>query len=269
MTRKDWKGRPYIFNGDGTFYEFDGNIEVYKTWSDITVASPNKILEIRNKYNFEIQKQIFHFLWLLQTSTNGLIHHSDTKQKERVEKAIQKGIAKYNKINHYKVGMIILVDTMYMIGESEKYFLPKAQITLIEQLTKDAIVIMDDEYYHNNSNKLDLSKINELRVIADYDIPSCLDRKKDDNRPIYILGSRNIFRKLYKYVTDLYVTYTDVIHTPTINSHFFTNINLNMFNMESTESVQTQQGLLQPTHLTKKKNIDIRWKENVFDCRYK
>ncbi len=266
--RKDWKNRPYIFSGDDTFYEFDGNVEVYKTWSDITVASPNRILEIRNTYDFEVQQQIFHFLWLLQTSNNGLVHYSDKKQKERVEKAIQKGIDKYNKVNQYKVGMIVLVDDIYMMGETQEYFLPKAQITLIEQLTKDAIVLIDKEYRHHNLDKIDLSKASEVRVVDKRDIPLCLKRNMNDYRPIYILGSRDLFRTAYQYVTDLYITYTNVIHEPTLESHFFTKINLNMFNMESTHSIKAKQGLLQPTHFKVKKSMELRWKENSFDPKF-
>ena len=266
--RKDWKNRPYIFSGDDTFYEFDGNVEVYKTWSDITVASPNRILEIRNTYDFEVQQQIFHFLWLLQTSNNGLVHYSDKKQKERVEKAIQKGIGKYNKVNRYKVGMITLVDDIYMMGETQEYFLPKAQITLIEQLTKDAIVLIDKEYRHHNLDKIDLSKASEVKIVDKYDMPQCLKRKMNDYRPIYILGGRDLFRCAYQYVTDLYITYTDVIHQPTLESHFFTKINLNLFNMESTHSIRTEHGLLQPTHFTLKNGMQPRWKENSFDYRY-
>lgn len=266
--RKDWKNRPYIFSGDDTFYEFDGNVEVYKTWSDITVASPNRILDIRNTYDFEVQQQIFHFLWLLQTSNNGLVHYSDKKQKERVEKAIQKGIGKYNKVNQYKVGMIALVDDIYMMGETQEYFLPKAQIAVIEQLTKDAIVLIDSEYKHYNLDKIDLSKASEVRVVDKRDIPLCLKRNMNDYRPIYILGSRDLFRTAYQYVTDLYITYTNIIHEPTLESHFFTKINLNMFDMESTHSIKTKQGLLQPTHFKVKKSMELRWKENSFDPRF-
>ncbi len=45
---------------------------------------PNRILEIRNTYDFEVQQQIFHFLWLLQTKHDGLVHYSDKNKKERV-----------------------------------------------------------------------------------------------------------------------------------------------------------------------------------------
>ena len=286
-VRKDWKGRDFVLNKSFAFSELDEGVEVYREWEDLNIITPVEISKFKRDLGRAAQETVFHRLCLLQHNKKFLQSEGKTR-RDKVERAIEKGLYDWKKKQSETITFITAVDEYFSIGKQDNPFDYKIQNTLVEQITYNSIVVISEKYFYSDwFQKLDKSKISSIRVYCPNgnneigtkqvkvhtSSKTLLPRKNaNDTRPVVVLGGADLFEILYNDLTEIYITFVnkmDVGNSLDINTSYFTDLKLHNFELIECENIY-ENGYLtyQPTHLKRKKNHQLKWKKSSYDKRF-
>ena len=117
-VRKDWKGRDFVLNKSFAFSELDEGVEDYREWEDLNIITPVEISKFKRDLGRAAQETVFHRLWLLQHNKKFLQSEGKTR-RDKVERAIEKGLYDWKKKQSETITFITAVDEYFSISNKK------------------------------------------------------------------------------------------------------------------------------------------------------
>lgn len=273
---KDKKGRDIVLSQREYFTVFDENIPVEKTWKDIEIISEEFANKLKEKYSFNYLEKIFNDLFRLNVNTKknkNKPKYAKSNWNNLIEKSIATSINKVDKRAQDEVNFVVTVDPLFSISvDKGVYYNGELHTRLVEQFAEAGpqIFIVDELMYNSEwFQGLDLGD-SEIRLFTkdlNLKVPlnvkkynkmnfDLIGRKKGDKRNIYVLGGERVFKGLFKYVTDFYITFINDFESH--GREYFTELPLH--NLETVQCYVYDD--LNMSHLRKYKGRQMKWKES-------